>query len=100
MKQHGARYLVALVKGQFAGYAGSIDDDIRVCTHPDFQGRSVGKSLIQAINRRFPEARARVKLDNAASQSLFESCGFVRTGIEDGLIHYQPCPKHHAADIS
>lgn len=92
MAKHHECYLVALVANRFAGYAGAIDNDIRVCTHPDYQGLGVGKALICAICQRFPRAQARIKSENKASQALFESCGFVQDGAQDGLIYYKQPP--------
>ena len=89
MNQHSDSYLIAIISNSFAGYAGSIDNDIRVCTHPDHQGLGVGKALIHAICHRFPSAQARIKPENKASQALFESCGFVQDGAQDGLIYYK-----------
>ncbi len=59
-----------------AGYAGSIDNDIRVCVHPDFHKRGVGEALILNLMKRFPESYAKVKVENKASKALFEKCGF------------------------
>jgi ribosomal-protein-alanine N-acetyltransferase len=81
MARHGDRYLVALVNKLPAGYAGSIEGDIRVCVHPDFQGRGVGRALIEAVIARFPDSQARVKVENTASRALFESCGFQQTFV-------------------
>ena len=89
MVRLGDRYVVALLDGCPAGYAGSIDGDIRVCTHPEAQGKGVAKALILEIMQRFPESQARVKRDNAASQALFEACGFEHVGIDDGLLVYR-----------
>ena len=36
MNNHSQFYRIALVNGKPAGYVGVIDDDIRVCTHPDY----------------------------------------------------------------
>ena len=36
MARYADHYLIAMAAGQPAGYAGSIDNDIRVCTHPEF----------------------------------------------------------------
>jgi len=81
MAVHGDEYLVALADGVPVGYAGSVDGDIRVCTHPDHQGRGIGRALILAVVRRFPGSRARIKIGNTASLRLFESCGFTPTFI-------------------
>jgi RimJ/RimL family protein N-acetyltransferase len=58
------------------GYVGVIDDDIRVATHPDFQGQGVAAFMINEVMKIHPAAMAKVKLDNTASLRLFESCGF------------------------
>jgi len=76
MKNHSQFYRIALVDGEPAGYVGVIDDDIRVCTHPDFQGKGVGKFMINKCMEIWPTAFAKVKVDNEASLRLFRSCGF------------------------
>jgi GNAT superfamily N-acetyltransferase len=89
MTKFASRYLVALIADQPAGYAGSIDNDIRVCTHPEFQGRGVGRALINAIMERFPESQARIKPGNHASEALFLACGFKQVGESDGLLIFR-----------
>jgi len=59
-----------------AGYVGVIDLDIRVATHPEFQGKGVGKFMINALMTLYPESFAKIKVENTASLRLFESCGF------------------------
>ena len=76
MSKHGLKFFVCLVNDKPAGYAGVIDGDIRVATHPDFQGMGVGKHMINRLMVMFPDSHAKVKLDNEASVRLFESCGF------------------------
>jgi GNAT superfamily N-acetyltransferase len=49
MEKYNENYLIALIEGQPAGYAGSIENDIRVCVHPDFQKRGVGEALIESL---------------------------------------------------
>jgi RimJ/RimL family protein N-acetyltransferase len=78
MKTHSKFYRIALVGGKPAGYVGVIDDDIRVCTHPDFQGKGVGKFMINQCMSIWPSAFAKVKIDNEASMKLFEACGFTK----------------------
>jgi ribosomal protein S18 acetylase RimI-like enzyme len=78
MKNHSQFYRIALVDGKPAGYVGVIDDDIRVCTHPDFQGKGVGKFMINECMTIWPTAFAKVKMDNDASIKLFEACGFTK----------------------
>jgi ribosomal protein S18 acetylase RimI-like enzyme len=78
MKNHSQFYRIALVDGKPAGYVGVIDDDIRVCTHPDFQGKGVGKFMINECMTIWSTAFAKVKMDNDASIKLFEACGFTK----------------------
>ena len=69
-------YWICLVDKQPAGYVGVIDNDIRVATHPDYQGKGVGSFMINQVMKMCPTAYAKVKLDNEASLRLFERCGF------------------------
>ena len=76
MLKHNNDYWICLVDEIPAGYVGVIDNDIRVATHPDFQGKGVGAFMIDEIMKINPFAHARVKIDNEASLRLFEKCGF------------------------
>ena len=84
MKKYSDCYRVAVINVTAAdsvvkhpvGFVGVIDNDIRVCTHPDFQGRGVGKFMINAAMEIWPNAISKVKIKNTASLRLFESCGF------------------------
>lgn len=76
MLRYGLFFYVCLIDNQPAGYVGVIDDDIRVATHPDFQGKGVGKFMINQLMEMNPNAFAKVKIDNEASLRLFRSCGF------------------------
>jgi ribosomal protein S18 acetylase RimI-like enzyme len=76
MLKYGLFFYVCLVGGQPAGYVGVINKDIRVATHPDFQGNGVGKYMINQLAEMQSDAFAKVKIENEASMKLFESCGF------------------------
>ena len=76
MSKYSSCYRIALVEEVPVGFVGVIDNDIRVCTHPDYQGRGVGKFMINSCMDIWPTAFAKVKLDNEASLRLFEACGF------------------------
>ena len=79
MQAHWQEYFIALVDGHPAGFVGSVDRDIRVCTHPDYQGQGVGSFMISELMRRFPQSVARIKIGNEASKRLFTACGFTPT---------------------
>ena len=76
MLRYGLFFYVCLVNNEPAGYVGVINSDIRVATHPDFQGKGVGKYMINQLMEMHPDAFAKVKIDNEASTRLFEACGF------------------------
>lgn len=78
MSNHYQFYRVALINKIPVGYIGVIEDDIRVCTHPDYQGRGIGKFMVNKCMKIWPTAFAKVKIDNKASIKLFESCGFTK----------------------
>ena len=78
MENYSQYYRIALVGDKPAGYVGVIKDDIRVCTHPDFQGKGIGKFMINECMNTWPSAFAKVKIDNKASIKLFEACGFAK----------------------
>ena len=76
MKKYSQFYRVALINNQPCGYIGVINDDIRICTHPNFQGKGVGKLMLREILKIFTNAFGKVKIENEASRKLFTSVGF------------------------
>ena len=76
MTTHREDYWICLCDHHPAGFVGVVEDDIRVCTHPDFQGRGLGRFMINEVIKQCPKAIAKIKSDNQASLALFTSCGF------------------------
>jgi ribosomal protein S18 acetylase RimI-like enzyme len=76
MTKHSQFYRIATIDNQPCGYVGVIDNDIRICTHPNFQGKGVGKFMLKEIIKIFPTAHGKVKIDNKVSKKLFKSVGF------------------------
>ena len=76
MLVYGKCFYICIVNNTPAGYIGIINNDIRVATHPDYQGQGVGKFMVNEITKKYPSAIAKVKIENKASIKLFESCGF------------------------
>jgi L-amino acid N-acyltransferase YncA len=89
MSSNSQHYRIALVNRKPAGYVGVLNDDIRVCTHPDFQGLGVAKFMINECMNIWPTAYAKVKHGNEASSKLFLSCGFEMTGTDDKFLYYR-----------
>ena len=74
MKKHGEDYFIALSYGEPVGYVGVIDNDIRICTHPQHQGTGVGRFMLSEIIKLYPQATGRIIKDNVVSRKLFDSC--------------------------
>lgn len=81
MHKYGINHYICLCDDNPAGYIGVIDRDIRIATHPDFQGKGVGTFLVDQLMERHPDSFAKVKIANEASLGLFEKCGFKRKYI-------------------
>jgi len=76
MLKYNNNFWICLDNDEPIGYVGVIEDDIRVATHPNHQGKGVGSFMINEIMKICPSAVAKVKLQNEASIKLFERCGF------------------------
>tara|TARA_R110002110_G_scaffold296180_2_gene510408 strand:+ start:857 stop:1234 length:378 start_codon:yes stop_codon:yes gene_type:complete len=75
MGRHKNDYFLCMYDGEPAGYVGVINDDVRVCTHPDFQRKGVGSFMLKHIKELYPNASARIKFENIASVFLFANSG-------------------------
>jgi len=76
MKKNSNFFYICLDKDTPMGYIGIIENDIRVATHPDHQGKGVGSFMVNEIMKTHTRAIAKVKVNNAASLKLFRKCGF------------------------
>jgi len=76
MKKNSHFFYICVDNGSPMGYIGIIDDDIRVATHPDHQGKGVASFMVNEIMKSHPNAQAKVKIQNEASRKLFEKSGF------------------------
>lgn len=76
MKKWGNKYFVALIDGVPAAFAGSVNGDIRIATHPNYLRCGAARALLVRLGQEFPNAVAKVKVENHDSAKLFESCGF------------------------
>lgn len=88
MLEHAKHYKILLINDEPAGYVGVVNNDIRVCTHPDHQGKGGGSFMIREIMKEYPDAIAKVKVDNHPSANLFERCGYQKRYI----IYERPVP--------
>lgn len=70
-------YKICLVDGEPAGYVGLLKGhEITYCVSPHFKGKGVGTFMIQEFAPRWSSVDALVKVDNIASQKVFEKLGF------------------------
>jgi len=74
MKKYGENYFVALSQGEPVGYVGVIDNDIRICTHPQHQGKGVGRFMLSEIMKLYPQATGQILKENLSSRKLFNFC--------------------------
>jgi len=76
MTKYSDCFRIALLNNKPVGYFGVIEDDIRICVHPDYQKKGIGKFLVNSCFEIWPTALAKIKIANQSSQKLFESCGY------------------------
>lgn len=76
MKINSTFFYIVVDNGLPMCYIGIIDNDIRVATHPDHQGKGVATFAVNELMKIHPNAIAKVKIQNKASLRLFEKCGF------------------------
>jgi hypothetical protein len=76
MEKYGQFFKVCLCNQEPAGFIGVIDDDIRVATNPQYKNLGVGKFMVNEMMKLYPNALAKIKIDNESSEKLFKSCGF------------------------
>jgi GNAT superfamily N-acetyltransferase len=78
MDKNSQFYRVAILNSEPVGFIGVIDGDIRICVHPDFHRKGVGKFMLKNCLKIWPDAFAKIKITNDVSLKFFESCGFVK----------------------
>ena len=74
MKIYCNNYHICLLKNDPVGFVGVIDNDIRICVHPDHQQKGIGKLILREILKLYPQAKGRIKKGNISSQRLFKKC--------------------------
>ena len=76
MSNYEECFYICLANDKPAGYVGVIDDDIRVATHPEHQGKGVGSYMLQEVHKLHPNALSKIKAGNLASFNLFSKNGY------------------------
>ena len=76
MFNHFSNYLLCVENDEVLGFIGHVNNDIRLATQKTYQKKGIGKFMVEGFMKKYPEALAKVKLDNEDSLKLFERCGF------------------------
>lgn len=69
-------FKICLCDEEPVGFIGVIDNDIRIATKPEYKKMGIGKFMVNEMSKLYPNALAKIKMDNKSSIKLFESCGF------------------------
>jgi ribosomal protein S18 acetylase RimI-like enzyme len=77
MIHNWSKYKICLVNNEPAGYVGLLyGHEITYCVHPNFHGKGIGSYMIEEFSKPFSSVDAFVKVDNTASQKVFEKLGW------------------------
>lgn len=72
MDKNHTHYYLCSSETNPLGFIGVMENDIRLCTHPDAQGKGVGTFMLEEIVKLYPDATGRILKDNLSSQKAFE----------------------------
>ena len=77
MTHNWSKYKICLANGVPCGYVGLLKGhEITYCVHPNFAGKGIGTFMIENYSKSFSTVDAYVKVDNLASQKVFEKLGW------------------------
>ena len=77
MIHNWSKYKICLANDEPAGYVGLLNGhEITYCVHPDFHNKGIGTFMIENFSKPFSSVDAFVKVDNIASQKVFEKLGW------------------------
>jgi ribosomal protein S18 acetylase RimI-like enzyme len=77
MIHNWSKYKICLTNNEPAGYVGLLyGHEITYCVHPNFHGKGIGSYMIEEFSKPFSSVDAFVKVDNTASQKVFEKLGW------------------------
>jgi GNAT superfamily N-acetyltransferase len=77
MNNHKDNYYICLNdNNEPVGWVGNVNDDIRICTHPDHKNKGFGKFMINELTKIYPVTYAKILLDNKIIEKTLKSCGY------------------------
>tara|TARA_R110002012_G_scaffold47303_1_gene124039 strand:- start:309 stop:671 length:363 start_codon:yes stop_codon:yes gene_type:complete len=72
MGKNHTHYYICVSENKPLGFIGVMENDIRLCTHPDAQGKGVGTFMLEEIVKLYPSATGRILKNNLPSLKAFE----------------------------
>jgi len=81
MEKNEENYRICLLEFIPVGYFGVIENDIRICTLPEYQNQGIGKFMLSELKKIWPNAVAKIKVNNSASIALFQKSGYSESFI-------------------
>ena len=86
MTHNWSKYKICLVDGSPSGYVGLLNGhEITYCVHPEYHSKGVGFFMIKEFSKSFSNINAYVKVNNIASQNVFE-----KLGLEKQIYYKKP----------
>ena len=77
MIHNWSKYKICLANNEPAGSVGLLyGHEITYCVHPNFHGKGIGSYMIEEFSKPFSSVDAFVKVENTASQKVFEKLGW------------------------
>lgn len=89
MSKYNNNYYICLFEDKPVGFVGVVDNDIRLATDPNYKGKGIGSFMVKEIIKLYPEAVAKVKLDNEGSINLFKSLDFTEFKIDNRFRYFK-----------
>lgn len=78
MSKHSNNYRIGLYQDKPIGFVGLVNNDIRIAVSQLYLRRGFGGAMLEKFIEEYPNGIVKIKLDNFASISLFESLGYVK----------------------
>lgn len=90
MEKYKNNYYICIDENETPlGWIGEVDDDIRLCTDPNYKGKGIGVFMLNELHRLHPNAHAKVLIDNEASNKVFLKCGFELYKQDNNFKYYR-----------
>jgi len=89
MSKYNDNYYICFNENKPVGFIGVVENDIRLATDPNYKGKGIGSFMVKEIVKIYPQAVAKVKLDNISSTRLFKSLNFIEFKIDKQFRYFK-----------